>query len=431
MDARLAYQGLMAIIGFMILIIHRATLVIIFPRRFKMPVIIGALLAALFLTMIYRRMTAGIIYWTALSSFANCVLMFLLFKASVFQIIFAFYFNYILSISLFYLTEISVRIFIDPASEIFIPVVFTILMILYAAFIALLIIYGRRLFKKLLEYGNKGEWALYAFGAVFSYIFMTITRDFAGTRLHVIMAILFIMWSFFVFCFAIINAHEKSKQKYEAEFARGVISASRDHYEKMNEQFNAIRTMKHDIKFHLNTARDMLRRGEIEKGDEYLRGLETQMTDRELPSFCENQVINSLVADYARRCNESNIELEVSISMPDDLSVPNYEMCIVLGNLLENALEACKRLKPDRNGQNRKIELAVKMQRAHLAIMVRNTFDGNVIKDGEKFISMKKNGGIGLQSVKAIAEKHCQSFFTEYDKERFRAFVLWKGGESR
>ncbi|MDR0447152.1 MAG: hypothetical protein LBH07_00615, partial [Treponema sp.] len=177
MDERLAYQGLMAIIGFIILIIHRATLVLTLPRRFKLPVVIGAMLVALGFTMIYRRITAGIVHWNALSSFVNCVLMFLLFKASVFQIIFAFYFNYVLSISLFYLTEISVRIFINPADKTFIPVIFTILIIIYIAFIAFLIIHGKRLFKKLLAYGNKGEWALYAFGAVYAYIFLTVTRD--------------------------------------------------------------------------------------------------------------------------------------------------------------------------------------------------------------------------------------------------------------
>jgi sensor histidine kinase regulating citrate/malate metabolism len=56
-------------------------------------------------------------------------------------------------------------------------------------------------------------------------------------------------------------------------------------------------------------------------------------------------VINSLAADYALRCVEMEIKLDVSINIPKDFSVPNYEMCIVLGNLLENAVEACQNWK--------------------------------------------------------------------------------------
>ena len=172
-----------------------------------------------------------------------------------------------------------------------------------------------------------------------------------------------------------------------------------------------------------------IREGIVPKSDAYLSGLQTQLTEKELPSFCDNPVINSLAADYARRCGELEIETDFSISMPDGFSVPNYEMCIVLGNLLENAVEACQKLNPRMAaGRNRKIELVVKMEGEHLAIMVRNTFDGNVAKAGEELVSMKKDGGIGLQSVKAVAAQYCQSFFTEYDKEWFSAYVLWRSG---
>jgi sensor histidine kinase regulating citrate/malate metabolism len=218
--------------------------------------------------------------------------------------------------------------------------------------------------------------------------------------------------------------HTIEKERYEAEFARGIITAGRDHYEKMNEQFNALRILKHDYKFHLNTALNMLRNGEIEKSDEYLRGLQTALQEPDASFFCDNPVINSLIADYARRCREADIELDASVSIPDGFSIPNYEMCIVLGNFLENAVEACNKLKT-----NRKIELVIKPQGEQLAIMVRNTFDGRVVKDGDRLISTKINGGIGLQSVKAVVGRYCESFVTEHDDQWFNAFVLWKKGE--
>ncbi|MDR0442250.1 MAG: GHKL domain-containing protein [Treponema sp.] len=295
---------------------------------------------------------------------------------------------------------------------------------MYAVHIFVVRKFGARLVDRLFTYGSKKEWALYSLGIGIYFFIVEMLYPFLDRHLLAGFVALFVVWwSIIILCYAIINAQEKAKKEYEVEFTKGIITTSRDHYKKMNEQYNAIRIMKHDYKFHLNTALSMLRKGEIEKSGEYLNGLQTQLQEGELPHFCDNPVINSLISDYALRCKKSDIELEIQISIPDSFSVPNYEMCIVLGNLLENAVEACQKL-----NVNRKIELTVKPQGEQLAIMARNTFDGKIAKDGENLISMKKEGGIGLQSVKAVAERYCERFVTEHDTQWFSVFVLWKKG---
>ncbi|MCL1929368.1 MAG: GHKL domain-containing protein [Treponema sp.] len=132
---------------------------------------------------------------------------------------------------------------------------------------------------------------------------------------------------------------------------------------KIKDQHNALRIMKHDYKYHLNAALGMIRRGEHEKGEEYLA--------------------------------------------------------------LENAVEACQKLKA--GGQKRRIELVIKQKGKQLAIMARNTFDGNAIMDGEQLVSTKKDGGIGLQSIRAVVDRYGDVFYTEYDDKWFSAFVFWTG----
>ena len=60
--------------------------------------------------------------------------------------------------------------------------------------------------------------------------------------------------------------------------------------------------------------------------------------------------------------------------------------------------------------------------------MVRNTYDGNVVLKGDKIISTKKNdnGGIGLESVKAVVDRFGEIFRINYDNAFFSVFVLWK-----
>ena len=199
----------------------------------------------------------------------------------------------------------------------------------------------------------------------------------------------------------------------------------------MKELLDEIRIMKHDYKFYLNTALEMLHQNKIDKGNEYLQGLQTQLSDNELPVFCNNMVINSLVTDYWKRCKELDINIKIALDLPENFTVSDYEMCIVLGNLLENAVEACQKLKKADINSDREIELVVKPQGEQLAIMVRNTFDGNVLKDGEQLVSTKKDGGggFGLRSVEAVVDHSGETFFTEYDDKWFNVYVLWKVNE--
>ena len=346
----------------------------------------------------------------------------LFFRESFFQKLFAFFLSLASTTTVLSLIRIPASLFFPNTSFEFWLTMLVMSVVLYAVHIVIARKFGRRLFDRLFAYGNTKEWGLYSLSMGICFLIVEVNYPFIDRYLTMsLVPLVVVWWNIVILCYAIISTHEKTKQKYEADFARDIITSGRDHYQKMNEQYDALRILKHDYKFHLSTALDMLRRGEIDKSDEYLRGLELQLSERELPAFCDNPVINSLIADYARQCKELKITMDASISIPSGFPVLNYEMCIVLGNLLENALEAVKKLKT-----GRKIELAIKTQGKQLALMVRNTFDGLITTDGEQLISTKKDGGIGLQSVKAVTNRYCESFFTEYDAAQFTAFVLWK-----
>jgi len=371
-------------------------------------------------------------------------LVILLFKEMLFQRIFAF-FMLMTIISFLRLLGITLADFFLPYGDnISYLMQIIITFILYIIYIILAFKFGRNLFKKVFAYGRAKEWIFYFLSAAASWFLLEFLPPlFNFNRIMALAVMCFIMWSFVILLFAVINTHERMKQKYEADFSRDIIATGRDHYQKINEQFDALRIMKHDYKFHLKTALDMLQNGDLEKSREYLNGLHEQFENRELPNFCGNVVINSLVSDYARKCKELNIDFNVTILIPPGISLPNYEMCIVLGNLLENAVEACQKLEPDKI--NRQIKLVLKpagepsantqpetedsdVSRAQLILMVRNTFDGEVMLEGEKFVSTKRSGsgGIGLESVMAVVDRFGEMFRINYDNEFFSVYVLWK-----
>jgi len=355
-------------------------------------------------------------------------LIILVFKELLFQKTFAFFMLMTIITFLRFSSLMLSLLFIPYGENTYYLSLLIITFVLYSLYIIFVSKYLKKAFKKVFVHGQTKEWILYSLSAAASWIIMYFAHLLFAFNLLLSFAImLFVMWSFIILCYAIINVREKTKQKYAADFSRDIIATGRDHYQKINEQFEALRVLRHDYKFHLRTALDMLANGDMEKSKTYLNGLHEQFEKKELPNFCGNVVINSLVSDYAGKCRDLNIEFNVSICIPQGFNVPNYEMCIVLGNLLENAVEACLKLEPSVT-HYRQIKLVLKPKGEQLVLMVRNTFNGEVVLDEDKIVSTKKDdsGGIGLESVKAVVDRFGEMFRINYDNEFFCVFVLWK-----
>jgi sensor histidine kinase regulating citrate/malate metabolism len=177
--------------------------------------------------------------------------------------------------------------------------------------------------------------------------------------------------------------------------------------------------MRHDYKFHMNALGKLLSAGNIDGIKQYLNSLEAQVYETEAQFYCSNSIINALLSHYAERYSELDASFTVKLAMPETLSIPGYELCIVLGNLLENALEACAKKEDERC-----VELSVKTQGSQLAIMVRNSFNGEVDIKNKRPVSAKKGGGLGLQSVRALLDRYRGHILFEWDEDKFTVYVM-------
>lgn len=427
---------LLSILGTVQLTINISTMFLTLPAK-------RSVRFSIVLLLVFTLILFGTLFLTGLinNDLANLVglvylpIMLWLFKGHIFQKTFAFFLQYLLTtlqisvavatVSLFSGNENSsatvVGLMANSASKTEILFIFALISVLFAVYTFLVIKYGRVVFQKLFIHGHPSEWLLYSFGAVFSFAVMIVIRNSSISAWQHIVVLLFILWSFVMLCFAVINAHEKSKQRYEAEFARDVISTGREHYQKMNEMYDTLRVMRHDYKYHLDTIGELLYSGNKTEAEKYLTDTQKQLSERQLANYCSNTVLNALLANYSERCAKMKVKYDVNVSIPKVISIPNYEMCIILGNLLENAVEASSR----HNGR-RRIELVINTQGTHLAIMVKNNFNGDIAQDNGLPLSTKKDGGLGLRSVQAVAARHGGELMTEWDGTVFAAYVLMR-----
>jgi sensor histidine kinase regulating citrate/malate metabolism len=235
-----------------------------------------------------------------------------------------------------------------------------------------------------------------------------------------LLLLMFILSGFAALCFAIININEKAKARYDAEFAGSIISTGRGHYEKMNEMHNTLGILRHDYKYHIKAIGDFVDSDDMGGIRKYLSEIQAQIPEEKLRQYCTNPVLNSLLGSYAERCEMLNIKFSVLLTMPDTISVPNYELCIIFGNLLENAVEACAKLK-----SGGKIELVARTQEDSLfTIMVKNKYNGELTLTEGNPVSTKKDGGFGLRSVRAVSDRYEGHMLTEWDGDVFAVYVM-------
>ena len=120
-------------------------------------------------------------------------------------------------------------------------------------------------------------------------------------------------------------------------------------------------------------------------------------------NYCENYVVDVILRHFAALCARQEVELTVSARIPETLAVTDADICSLISNLLENALEACAYV-----AGKKRISITVKQVRSQLVLLVDNSFDGAAGMREGRFLSRKRREreGVGLASVRAIAAKY-------------------------
>ena len=234
-------------------------------------------------------------------------------------------------------------------------------------------------------------------------------------------ALLFLMLFFnAIFLLMAISINRNARLQQENQF----LSMQQQRYESLKAAIEEARQARHDLRHQLCQLAALAEEGNLEKIKAYLSGAVSRIPSLEM-HFCENRAADSVVGHYCALAKRENIPYSVQIDLPECLPVDEINLCLVLSNLLENALEASLRTAPAR----RRIELTAYLHGNSLAlIQVENTYDGVIReKDGVFQSSKRKGEGVGIQSVRHIAEKSGGVSTVTYQDGLFCAKVMLCG----
>ena len=234
-------------------------------------------------------------------------------------------------------------------------------------------------------------------------------------------ALLFLMLFFnAIFLLMAISINRNVRLQQENQ----LLSIQQQRYESLKAAIEEARQARHDLRHQLCQLAALAEEGNLEKIKVYLSGAVSRIPSLEM-HFCENRAADSVVGYYCALAKRENIPYSVQIDLPECLPVDEINLCLVLSNLLENALEASLRTAPAR----RRIKLTAYLHGNSLAlIQVENTYDGVIREKGGVFQSSKRKGdGVGLQSVRHIAEKSGGVNTVTYQDGQFCVKVMLRG----
>ena len=177
--------------------------------------------------------------------------------------------------------------------------------------------------------------------------------------------------------------------------------------EIMRQSQEETRKQRHEMQHHLNLLREMLAAKQDERAQEYVDSLLDQVASLPSGYYSSNMVVNTIAGYSLNLAKSEGIRVETSIKTGDKIPIKDEELCVLLTNLLENALEACRSMKPD---QDRFISFALTSDEEHLIITCRNSFDGEIKMEPDGSIPTTKpdvhSHGYGIPAMKRIVDKN-------------------------
>lgn len=208
-----------------------------------------------------------------------------------------------------------------------------------------------------------------------------------------------------VIVFVFMGKMNRTNQKeLEQKQLQAQLTYQQNEIQQIESQYKEISVLRHDYKNQLNCLRTLIEESNFEEAKTYLEkmiGKQSSILTSHI--HCSNSVLNAVINDKFTEAEKHKIHTTCKIltKIPKALE---YDLSILLSNLLDNAIEACVK-----ETISTKIMLLISENAGYYRIVVKNTIQESVLKRNEKLKTNKDNHmlhGWGLKSVSEIVEKH-------------------------
>lgn len=223
----------------------------------------------------------------------------------------------------------------------------------------------------------------------------------------------FVLVTSVVLLFAILTLADYERLARENRLA----SLREVYYQGIQREQTQVRTLRHDLRNHLTVLQGLVEHGDREKVQAYLEQIVGSPALQGSRQLCENEVANAVVSAKAEEMERKGLIWELQITLPPELPVADTDLCALLGNALDNAIEAATK------AVDKKIFMRCRTDKGMLMLKVRNALAGDEREDLATTKPDQKHHGLGLAGMREIAGRYGGILETSTDGGCFELLV--------
>ncbi len=288
--------------------------------------------------------------------------------------------------------------------------------VLSAAVIWFLIRFLRPLFLQTLMDVHRGWWLMCLVIAIYYVIIIYLIPGYVGSaRDSTIIkpAISLLMVGFYsILMFLFSSIRKEAEARHNAQLSALQLSALRSRMEAVKAAENVIRTERHDLRHRIQTAAELVSRGDKDAALNFLDTAQKRLDEQKEIRWCRPPVLDAVFSSYFDQAKNQGISVETNIALSDTLPVDEGELAIVLSNALENAIHANLSLP-----HNQRVIRCQMVGTPNIMLEISNPCNETITFDAQGLpVSHKEGHGLGVQSISAFCQKNgavCQFELTD------------------
>lgn len=195
-----------------------------------------------------------------------------------------------------------------------------------------------------------------------------------------------------------------------------------DSWGDLNQMYRDNQKIFHDLKKHVNIMYRYMKVGKQEAAMEYMESIIGPVEALNECVWSGNQIIDLILNYKKTEAIHKNIHMKCKVEKLNKVMVKDNDICVILGNLLDNAIEACELVHYGKKW----ISVEISQKNRLLLISVKNSMEVQPIKRNGRFETGKKDKklhGLGMESIQSAADKYGGCVEYEFEDKIFRVFV--------
>ena len=220
-----------------------------------------------------------------------------------------------------------------------------------------------------------------------------------------------------------VDIAKQYKANIQSFYYEQLIERYKKESERVEKEYEIIKQIRHDTKSQISYLKYLLKEREYDECIEYLNKISDAKDKYNSQKFCGNRIFNAMLNSVVDNILNKNIDMKYDLNIPSKIFVESVHLCAVLGNVLDNAVEALEKVKDE----PRKLYVYSKYCKGVLVIKVKNNYKQPVVTKNKKFISNKKKTelhGMGIESIKRIVNIYNGTVDIDYENNMFSVCIV-------